>query len=680
VISNFQKIFSYLDWLIKQRLTIKEKRSKQKNEEVKFFCITHEEIKTCLSQCSVKNSDFKQIFAFKQYLPTLEVLGRIFLLSELEKEILLIILAPEVDSKYERIYAYLQDDLTRKYPTISLISLLLCENENERTKIISYFLPHSTLLRFRLVQFEEHSSGVSFLSRPLRLETSVRNFLLGCYSLDSRLSSFCKINLFTSNKGIKKLSSQAEKLLKIIDTKANKEKRFLCYFYGPLGSGRKSVALELAQVLGYGLLEVNTRFILKSPDEFEELLKIIFREALLSGTLVYFDQFEALFEHENYYLYEPIFLNILKDFSWLAFCAGKTTWQPQNIPTDCLFLKLSFSRPDYFESHKLWRKNLNEVDPNLSEDISKNLACLFNFAPEEVKEIIHLLKVYKLIGYEINRNLIYDICREKVCAKLTQFAQHLKLVYTWEDIVLPQEQLNQLKEICLYYQHQYQVFEKWGFNKRFPSQGICALFTGPSGTGKTMASSIIANELGLDLYRIELSRIVSKYIGETEKNLAQIFDAAENSGVILFFDEADALFGKRTEIKDAHDRYANIEISYLLQRIEEYNGLIILASNFRRNIDEAFIRRMHFIVEFPFPDEKMREKIWRKIFPAEAPLDKNIDFELLAKKFKLSGGNIRNIALAAAVYAAEDNEKITIKHIMKGIKRELQKMGKTFSS
>jgi len=673
---NFHQALAYLDWLISQKLITEEKNNEQESKKFKFFCITSEEVKTHLSLHSVRSSDFKQIFASKQCLPSLEVLGKIFQLSEMEKKMLLIILAPEIDSKYERIYAYLQDDLTRKYPTISLISLLLCENESERSKIIPYFLPHSTFLKFRLIQFGEHSPEVPFLSRPLRLEESVRNFILECYSLDSRLTPFCTINLPFSEKI--KLSLQAQKLLKIINTEINKGKTFLFYLHGPIGSGKKNLALELAQALGYALLEVNTAFILKFPTEFEELLKIIFREALLSGTLVYFNQFEAFFEHEKYSLYEPIFLNVLKDFAWLTFCAGKKTWQPQKIPRHHLFLKFPFFRPNYPESCKLWQKHLEEIDPELAKDTSQNLARLFNFTPGEIKEVIHLLKVSKLIGRKINKNLIYDTCRERVWTKLNCFAQRLELLYTWKDIVLPQEQINQLKEISFYCRHQYQVFEKWGFKKRFASQGTCALFTGPPGTGKTMAAGIIAYELGLNLYRIELSRVVSKYIGETEKNLAQIFDAAEGAGIILFFDEADALFGKRTEIKDAHDRYANIEVSYLLQRVEEYNGLVILASNFRRNIDEAFIRRMHFIVEFPFPDEKMREEIWKKVFPEETPLNKDIDFSFLAKNFKLSGGNIRNIALAAAFYAAEDKGEITMRHIMKGIKRELQKMGKTF--
>jgi len=670
---NLDPTLTYLDYLIKQKLKLIENRKMPEANKLEFFCITPEELKNYFKLLpSEENLDLDA----KKIPMSLEVLGKLFHLSEFEKKALLIILAPEIDPKYERIYAYLQDDLTRKYPTISLISLLLCENESERLKIIPYFLPHSPFLKFRLIQFGEHSPEVSLLSRPLRLEASVRNFLLGCYSLDSRLTPFCKVNFSSPDKI--KLSQQAQKLLKIINTETNKGKAFLFYFSGLLGSGRKNLALELAQALGYVLLEVNTAFILKSLDEFEELLKIILREALLSGALVYFDQFEAFFEHEKYSLYEPIFFNILRDFSWLTFCAGKKTWQPQKIPRHYLFLKLPFFRPNYPESCKLWQKHLEEIGPELAKNTSQNLAQLFNFTQGEIKEVIHLLKVSKLIGHKINKKIVYDICRERVCTKLNHLAQRLKLLFDWKDIVLPQEQLNQLKEISFYCRHQYQVFEKWGFKKRFASQGVCALFTGPPGTGKTMAAGIIAHELELDLYRIELSQVVSKYIGETEKNLAKIFDAAEGAGVILFFDEADALFGKRTNVKDAHDRYANIEVSYLLQRIEEYNGLVILASNFHRNIDEAFVRRMHFIVEFPFPDEKMREKIWQKVFPKETPLEQTIDFTLLAKEFKLSGANIRNAALAAAFYAAEDKGKITMEHIMKGIKRELQKMGKTF--
>jgi SpoVK/Ycf46/Vps4 family AAA+-type ATPase len=210
-------------------------------------------------------------------------------------------------------------------------------------------------------------------------------------------------------------------------------------------------------------------------------------------------------------------------------------------------------------------------------------------------------------------------------------------------------------------------------------KGVNMLFAGPSGTGKTMAAGILARELGLDLYKIDLSSVVSKYIGETEKNLSRIFQEAQHSDSILFFDEADALFGKRSEVKDAHDRYANIEIAYLLQRMDEYDGVVILATNLRNNIDEAFTRRMHATIDFLFPDEDYRRRIFEGIFPKQAPLSPNIDFAFLARQFKLTGGNIKNVALHAAFLAAEDGKVIGMTQLMRATKREFQKMGRLCS-
>jgi len=207
-------------------------------------------------------------------------------------------------------------------------------------------------------------------------------------------------------------------------------------------------------------------------------------------------------------------------------------------------------------------------------------------------------------------------------------------------------------------------------------KGLNVLFAGPSGTGKTMAAEIIANELDLDLYKIDLSAIVSKYIGETEKNLDRVFREGHTANAILFFDEADALFGKRSEVRDSHDRYANIEIAYLLQKMEEYDGVVILATNLRKNMDEAFARRMHFSVEFPIPEEPDRRRIWQGMFPTEAPLDKGVDLKFLANQFKFTGGNIKNIALGAAFLAAEQGCPITMENLIWSTKREYQKMGK----
>ncbi len=269
---------------------------------------------------------------------------------------------------------------------------------------------------------------------------------------------------------------------------------------------------------------------------------------------------------------------------------------------------------------------------------------------------------------------IYAGCRAQL--NPVSFAMKLSPLYKWDDIVLLPDKKDQLREVCNYVKNYPTIYESWGFDKHSRSRGLNVLFSGPSGTGKTMAAEIIAGELGLDMYKIDLSMVVSKYIGETEKNLNRIFKDAEDTNAVLFFDEADALFGKRSEVKDAHDRYANIEINYLLQKMEEHEGIVVLASNMQKNMDEAFIRRMNFIVEFPFPNDAYRLEIWKKIFPKMAPLGK-IDFESLSK-LQISGGNIKNITLTAAFLAAEDGGNVEMAHLVKAAKREYQKIGKVF--
>jgi len=269
-------------------------------------------------------------------------------------------------------------------------------------------------------------------------------------------------------------------------------------------------------------------------------------------------------------------------------------------------------------------------------------------------------------------------CRAESTQQLVAFAKKITPRRGWNDLVLPRDTLAQLREFCQQARYRVQVYDEWGFGQRLSlGKGVIALFAGPTGTGKTLSAEILAHELGLDLYKVDLSYVVSKYIGETEKNLSRVFQDAQESNAILFFDEADALFGKRSEVKDAHDRYANIEINYLLQRVEEYEGVIILASNMSKNIDTAFMRRLHFCVEFPFPDEDHRLRIWRGIFPPQAPLAGDIDFDFLARKFKIAGGSIKNVSLAAAFHAADDGGGIIrVEHIVLALKREYQKLGK----
>ncbi|MNC31986.1 ATP-dependent zinc metalloprotease FtsH [compost metagenome] len=280
---------------------------------------------------------------------------------------------------------------------------------------------------------------------------------------------------------------------------------------------------------------------------------------------------------------------------------------------------------------------------------------------------------------EISAKELYQACYFQSSRKIQALATKIRAIYTWDMLVLPGEQLSQLREICNQVKYRPLVYGEWGFAGRLSlGKGLNILFSGPPGSGKTMAAEVIATELNREIYKIDVSQIVSKYIGETEKNLSRIFDEAETSNAILFFDEADALFGKRSEVKDAHDRYANVEISYLLQKMEEYSGIVILATNLNQNLDDAFARRLHFKLEFPFPEKNQRGLIWQGMFPQGAPLDSDMDYDFMADKFILAGGNIKNIALNAAFYAAHEGCPIGMKQIMLAAKREYLKLGKTF--
>ena len=276
-----------------------------------------------------------------------------------------------------------------------------------------------------------------------------------------------------------------------------------------------------------------------------------------------------------------------------------------------------------------------------------------------------------------DRLLLHRACRAEAQAEVGARAALLPLGYDWEDLVLPARQKTALRGICNRLRDGGQVYEAWGFDaKTNGARGVSALFYGPPGTGKTMAAQVVAKALGLDLYRVDLSAVLSKYIGETQKNLGSVFAEVEKSQGILFFDEADALFGRRTEVKDSHDRYANADTAFLLQKIESYAGIAILATNYYQNFDEAFKRRLQFVLEFPLPDAAQRLELWQKAFPAAAPLASDADLPWLAERFELSGSNIRNIALAAAFSAAAAGSEITLAQLLEALREELQKFGR----
>jgi SpoVK/Ycf46/Vps4 family AAA+-type ATPase len=280
-------------------------------------------------------------------------------------------------------------------------------------------------------------------------------------------------------------------------------------------------------------------------------------------------------------------------------------------------------------------------------------------------------------GRSLESQHLFAAARAHSNPRLAALARKITPRYDWLDLILPGDQVEILREMVATIRSRPLVLEEWGVGKKLAaSAGITALFFGSPGTGKTMGAEVIARELGLDLYKIDLSNMISKYIGETEKNLEKIFNEAESSNAILFFDEADAIFGKRSEVKDAHDRYANIEVSYLLQRMESYNGVTILATNLKANLDDAFTRRIQFAVDFPFPKELDRLRIWQTLFPPDVPRDPTLNLELMAERFDLAGGNIRNIIVTATYLAAANGQVVNMDHMLHATRRELQKMGR----
>lgn len=613
-------------------------------------------------------------------------LSYLFHLSPFELDTILICLAPELDLKYETLYAYLQNDVTKKHPGVNLILDLLCSTNEERLNARTYFYSQAPLLKYSLLRFVGESEHKPLLSRSLKLDDRIVDFLIGFNLLDSRLDSFTEIIKPERDWSAVIMDAALKERLSRLPQEHFKEgtgNKLIFYFYGPYGAGKKLVAEAFCQDVQLPLIIVDTRALLNTEVSVEKTLRLLFRETLLHSAAIYLEHFDRLLTDDPKDIhYQNLIVRAIEEFSFVTFLAGEKSWNPPASLKKQTFIKMEFPIPPYSLRKDLWELSLDSRYPLPSEVNIDVLANKFRFTGGQIQDAVAEAKNFAMMHQsndngKITMHDLYRSCRAQSNHKLSELAQKLVPHYTWDDIVLPTDKFQQLKEICNYVKHRQLVYDDWGFEQKLSlGKGLNILFSGPSGTGKTMAADIIANELKLELYKIDLSCVVSKYIGETEKNLAKIFKEAETSNAILFFDEADALFGKRSEVKDSHDRYANIEINYLLQKMEEHEGIVILASNFRKNIDDAFTRRMHFTVDFPFPDEKYRLKIWQNIFPKETPKSEEIEFEFLAKQFKISGGNIKNIALHAAFLAAGNSKRVDMAHIIQGTKREYQKMGK----
>ena len=404
---------------------------------------------------------------------------------------------------------------------------------------------------------------------------------------------------------------------------------------------------------------------------------------MLKDCVVHLDDADALLEPARLSARRCLARHLAQS-SGTTIVSGLNAWEPIE-GTPCALVPVRFELPEAGQRTALWAHALRERgvttrDTAATRKLGERFQLDRSQIDAAVAAAVFAARARSGAALPVLDEL-FAAARAQTRHALAHLAVRLESSRTWSDLVLAEDAMAQMREICACAVHRQRVMEEWGFAEKLSyGKGINVLFSGPSGTGKTMAAQILANELKLDLYRIDLASVVSKYIGETEKNLDRIFGAAGGSNAILFFDEADALFGKRTEVKDSHDRYANIEVSYLLQKLEEYEGITILATNMRQNLDEAFVRRLAFIVHFPFPDEALRRRIWATVWPAEVPLAREVDLDFFARQFKLSGGSIRNVALAATFLAAGDSQVVTREHLLRAVQREFSKVGKSIAA
>ncbi len=602
----------------------------------------------------------------------LDTVSEAFGLSAFEQDLLLLCASIELDSSFAQLFATAHGDPARCYPTFSLALAALDEPH------WSAMTPAAPLRRWRLI---EVGAGETLTSSPLRIEERVLHHLTGISCLDWRLQGLTEP--LTSPPDLpfahKELACQVVRLWSCSDHADASPLINLC---GEHRIGKEAVIAFAAAHLGIQSYLLRSTDVPQPAAEREGLSRLWEREAALAGCALVVDAAES----DAATAIRSFLQNVRGMIAILS-------REPFSLSRRRV-IRLDFNAPSSGEQKDIWRhalgENVERLDGRLDLLISQFTlnAEAINAASSAALSAIELAAsaeansatIAAVTNDDVSQSSsifesLWNACRAQARVRLDDLAQRIEPVACWDDLVLPELQRQILRDIAVHVRHRARVYDNWGFaSKGARGLGLSALFAGASGTGKTMAAEVLAAELRLDLYRIDLSQVVSKYIGETEKNLRRVFEAAESGGAILLFDEADALFGKRTEVKDSHDRYANIEISYLLQRMDTYRGLAVLTTNMKSVLDAAFLRRIRFVVQFPFPDAPQRAEIWRRIFPAQTPVEK-LDLNKLAR-LNVAGGNIRNIALQAAFLAADSGEPVRMFHLLRAARNEYAKLEK----
>lgn len=576
--------------------------------------------------------------------PAIDRLAELLGLSSFERDVLLLCAGAEMDSKLAALCAKAQGHAQRDYATFGLATAVLPEPH------WSALAPSRPLRRLHLIEVQ---GGHGLTSAPIRIDERILHYLAGVNVLDQRLQPLLQIRpspdwIAESHKTI------AAQAVGIFDSSPKPPP--VLHFCGDDPQGQEDAAALAAHEKGWRLFSLDATDLPNVGPDLNQLTMLWERESmLLPGALLLRCSGGALTASAQ---------RLAERLTGPLFLACR-----EAIRLSRPFVRYDVDKPPPAEQKRLWDKALGPAAGKFNGTVEA-LSEQFRLS---AKTIVATGAMAAAEKNPIGPKELWNACRSLARPRLEDLAERIVPAAQWDDLVLPEAQKAILRQLAAQVRYRLKVYETWGFSdKGQRGLGVSALFAGASGTGKTLAAEVVAGELGLDLYRIDLSAVVSKYIGETEKNLKQVFDAAEDGGVLLLFDEADALFGKRAEVKDSHDRYANIEVGYLLQRMEAYQGLAILTTNLKASLDKAFQRRLRFSVNFPFPDPVLREAIWSRIFPAKTPTS-GFDPKRLAQ-LNVAGGNIRNIALNAAFLAAAEEKPVQMAHLLAAARLEAQKI------
>lgn len=592
-----------------------------------------------------------------QHPPALAVLQERLGLSPFEADLLLLCAAMEFDTRIAGLCALAQGNSNCAYPSFALAMSLF---DGPAWDALS---PERPLRYWKLIEVHPQP-GQPLVTSLLRADERIVSYLKGLNFLDERLA--CCLVRQTPVCAAPAISvSQRQVANRVISAwnSPNEARPMIVQLLGGDSMSKRAIASCAAAYFGLRLQILPAQFLPAQLAEVEALARLWERESTLLPLALYLDAQET--ELQPGHTAHSLVRRFLSHAGGPLFLAVRELW-----PDFEGSMALEAAKPNFTEQQEGWEEAIGTK----SADDSVRLASRFHFNLGTIRDVAQMAEART--GENAERSLfktICEVCRETVRPRLDALAQRVETKATWDDLVLPAEQIDLLHRITAQVGYRAVVHENWGFARKMNrGLGVSVLFAGESGTGKTTAAEVMANELELNLYRIDLSAVVSKYIGETEKNLRRLFDAAEDGGSILLFDEADALFGKRSEVKDSHDRYANIEINYLLQRLECFSGLAILATNMKSALDSAFLRRLRFVVQFAFPGAVERRRMWQKAFPHQTPTA-DLDYERLAR-LNLTGGTIHNAALNAAFLAAEAGTPVTMSLVLAAARTELLKL------